>query len=353
MPEPSLSQQNLREMASRWLSPSKVPGRFRVHEDTTDFFRVEYDDVVVLDGATYLIRHNAKEQRFGLEDEVKFWVKRAIDLQDGELKILKLVFYEKFLSHVGDLEFECYRSPRKEARILDLVAGHPGFMQGHAVEDTGGNLIRVLDFINGRPLSKQINGLDLDHETYFYERLPGVLNRFKEAVEAIRFLHENREKHGDIRRDHILVDREDGRYRWIDFDYNYRHRENIYGYDLFGLGNILVFLVGMGDVIVRDLATRNPDALNTLSAEDLNLVFQNRVVNLRKVYPYIPVALNRMLLHFSRGTHVFYEQTSQLVSDLSEVLEAHLPPPETAEEKGETNDEPGEDLQQEHPHCGG
>ena len=43
------------------------------------------------------------------------------------------------------------------------------------------------------------------------------------------------EKHGDIRRDHIIIDRESGNYRWIDFDFNYRHRENIYGYDLFGI----------------------------------------------------------------------------------------------------------------------
>jgi len=335
------SQEDLREMAARWLRPSQVPARFRVHEDTTDFFRVEYDDVVVLDGSPYLVRHNAKEQRFGLDDEVKFWVKRAVDLRTGEPKILKLVFYEKFLSHVGGLEFECYRSPRKEARILDLVAGHPGFMQGHAVADAEGNLIRVLDFIKGRPLSRLITGLDLDHESYFHERLPGVLGRFKEAVEGILFLHENREKHGDIRRDHILVDREDGRYRWIDFDYNYRHRENIYGYDLFGLGNILAFLVGMGDVIVRDLAARDPDALDRLSEDDLNLVFQNRVVNLRKLYPYIPRALNRVLLYFSRGTHVFYEHTSQLVSDLGEVLEAHLPPPRGLDNKGGDHGESG------------
>lgn len=321
------SQKELQEMASRWLSPSQVPRGFRIHGDTTDFFRVEYDDVVVLNEAPYLIRHNAKEQRFGLEDEVKFWVKRAIDLQSGELKILKLVFYETFLSHIGDLEFECYRSPRKEARILELVTGHPSFMHGYAVPDAEGNLIRVLDFIKGRPLSKHITHMEIDHETYFHQRLPLILNRFMESVEAVRFLHDHHEKHGDIRRDHILVDKNDGQYRWIDFDFNYRHRENIYGYDLFGLGNILVFLVGMGDVLVRDLADRNPDALNILAEEDLNLVFRNRVVNLRKIYPYIPEALNRILLHFSRGTHVFYEHTSQLISDLAEVLEAHMPSP--------------------------
>jgi hypothetical protein len=343
MPE-LFSQETLHEMASHWLSPSQVPKRFRIHADTTDFFRVEYDDVVMLKGSPYLIRHNAKEQRFGLEDEIKFWVKRAVDLKSGDLKILKLVFYEKFLAHIGDIEFLCYRSPRKEARILELVAGHRSFMQGHAVTDEKGNLIRVLDFIIGDPLSKSITDIKLGHEAYFYEQLPDVLNRFMSSIEAIRFLHDHGEKHGDIRRDHILVDREDGQYRWIDFDFNYRHRENIYGYDLFGLGNILLFLVGMGDVLVRDLADRNPDAVNALAEEDLNIVFHNRVVNLHKIYPYIPVAMNRVLMHFSRGTNVFYEHTSQLLSDLGEVMEAHFPSPGNQTEQGAEDDESGQGI---------
>ena len=116
-------------MALQWLMPHQVPRTFRVHMDTTDFFRVEYDDVIVLKGKPYLIRHNAKEQRFGFDDEVKFWVKRAIDLKNGNLKIIKLVFYERFMAHIGDIEFECFRSPQKEARILNLVSGHKNFMQ--------------------------------------------------------------------------------------------------------------------------------------------------------------------------------------------------------------------------------
>jgi len=340
MPE-LLSQERLHEMASRWLSPSRVPKRFRIHGDTTDYFRVEYDDVVLLKGSAYLIRHNAKEQRFGLEDEVKFWVKRAIDLESGDLKILKLVFYEKFLTHIGDIEFVCYRSPRKEARILDLVSGNRSFMQGHAVTDAKGNLIRVLDFIRGYRLSTYITEMKLDHEAYYYDRLPSVLNRFMSSIEAICFLHNHGEKHGDIRRDHILVDRDDGRFRWIDFDFNYRHRENIYGYDLFGLGNILSFLVGMGDVLIRDLPDRKAGAVHALTEEDFNIVFHNRVVNLRKIYPYIPVTLNRVLMHFSKGTNVFYEHTSQLLSDMREVIEAHFPSPRNQHPKGVEDDESG------------
>ena len=314
----SVSQDNLRQMASRWMPISKSSHHFRIHTDTTDYFRVEYGDVVLLGGKPYLIRHNAKEGRFGLDDEVKFWVKRAIDLNSGILKIIKLVFYEKFTAHIGGITFECFRSPRKEARILNLVADHKNFMHGYSIEDVKGNLVRILDFIKGKPLSHHVTYMDMDHQTYFYDRFPGILKNFMECIDAIRFLHNHGEKHGDIRRDHILIDRDSGRYRWIDYDFNYRHRENIYGYDLFGLGNILVFLAGMGDVLLPDLRKQSHPALDALWEEDLNIVFNHRVANLKKIYPYIPESLNRVLMHFSKGANWFYENTTQLLDDLRE-----------------------------------
>ena len=310
------SQESLKQMVSQWLPPHQVPQRFRIHTDTTDFFRVEYDDVVILNGRPYLIRHNAKEQRFGLDDESKYWVKRAVDLEDGTLKIVKLVFYEKFTSHIGNIEFECFRSPRKEARILSLVAGHKSFMQGFAVPDEKGNIVRVLDFIKGKTLAAHVGSMDMPHDVYFHEQFPEVLRHFLGCVQAIRFLHENGERHGDIRRDHILIERGSGAYRWIDFDYNYRHRENIYGYDLFGLGNVLAFLVGKGDVLMSGLIKEEHPCLDALDDSDRNIVFKHRVVNLRKVYPYIPETLNRVLMHFSRGANRFYEHTRELLDDL-------------------------------------
>jgi serine/threonine protein kinase len=309
-------------MASNWLPQHRIPRHFRIHRDTSNIFSVEYDDVVILGGKPYLIRHNAKEQRFGLEDEVKFWVKRAVDLKNGNLKIMKLVFYENFMSRIGDIEYECFRSPQKEARILDLVSGHRNFMHGYSIQDENDNLIRILDFIRGKPLFTYVENMGLDHEAYYYEQLPGILDHFYECVQAIRFLHEHGEKHGDIRRDHILIDADKGQYRWIDFDFNYRHRENIYGYDLFGLGNILVFLVGKGDLLLPDLKNQNHPALSTLTEEDLNIVFGNRVVNLKKIYPFIPESLNRVLMHFSKGANWFYENTAQLLEDLREFRNA-------------------------------
>jgi hypothetical protein len=235
--------------------------------------------------------------------------------------LVKLVFYEKFLSSVGGIEFECFRSPRKEARILGLVKAHPNFMHGISAVDEKGNTVRVLEHIVGKSLSNHIGDLHQNHETYFHESLPGILRQYSECLEAIRFLHDHGEKHGDIRRDHILIDKQTERYRWIDFDYNFRHRENIYGYDLFGLGNVLIYIVGQGDVLLHDLKSRDPDLLARLSDVDLNIIFHNRVANLKKIYPYVPDSLNRVLLHFSNGANWFYERVEQLIHDLHPAID--------------------------------
>ncbi len=327
MTSSDFSQASLQELASRWLP--QVPGqRFKVYKDTTDYFRIEYGDIVILDGSPFLIRHNAKEGRFGLDEEEKFWVKRSIDLRSGVTKIIKLVFFEKFIARIGEIEFECFRSPRKEARILNLVKGHPNFMQGYSVQDDHDNIVRILEFIYGVSLAEHISEISrtMTHETYFYEYFPGVLDHFMFCVEGIRLLHDHGEKHGDIRRDHILIDRESKQYRWIDYDYNFRHRENMYGYDLFGLGNVLMYLVGMGDIVYQDLRRLDDPSLARLIDEDVNIVFKNRIANLKKVYSYIPDNLNRILMHFSKGANVFYDHTTQLIDDLREV-QSTLPKP--------------------------
>ena len=311
---PALAQ--IHRMAAPWLPDGARPEDLRIHTDTSDFFALDAGDVVVLGGRPYLVRNSIREGRFGLEDEIKFWVKRSIDLVNGAMRIIKLVFYERFDATIGGITFECFRSPRKEARILELVNAHPHFMHGSSIADEKGNIVRVLETISGPSLAAHVADIEQDHETYFYTTLPGVLENYLRGIEAIRFLHDHGEKHGDIRRDHILIDNETGHYRWIDFDYNYRHRENMYGYDLFGLGNVLIYLVGKGDVLLPDLCSRDPGILSRLSEGDMNIVFRNRLANLQKVFAYIPDSLNRILMHFSRGANWFYEETPQLLQDL-------------------------------------
>lgn len=314
------TEKELRGLIRKWVPADRVPKRVRI-KDTADFFNVDYDDVVVLKGVPYFVRNNEREGRFGLDDEPKFWVKRSINLLTGETKVLKWVFKERFTARIGDLVFECVRSPQKEARILELVRGRSDFMQGRTVRDSGGNPLRILDYIRGRTLSQITVSLGSDHEEFFHGHFPGLLDIYIGLVKAIKFLHDSGEKHGDIRRDHVIRDDATGKYRWIDYDFNYQHGESRFGYDLFGLGNILIFITGRGDVTTHRLLREAPHLLERLTPADVNIIFHNRVANLRKVYPYVPEALNRVLMHFSAGANIYYETTEELLDDLGEARE--------------------------------
>jgi hypothetical protein len=320
-PETHSDIHELKDMIARRAGSERVPDRLRIITDTSDFFRVDYDDVVMLDGRPYFIRNYEREGRFGIDEEPKFWVRRALDLMDGSTKIIKMVFLEKFKASIGEFTFDCVRSPRKEASILDMVRGHPNFMQGFWAKDASGNIIRVIDYIKGKTLADHVLELGKDHEDYFHSYFPSVMDEYIELVKAIKFLHDRGQKHGDIRRDHIIKEKVTGQNRWIDFDFSYMHKENMFGYDLYGLGNVLAYLAGRGDVTIQQLKKDESPVLNRLTSDDMNIVFNNRVVNLKKVYPYMTDALNLILLHFSVGADIFYENTDDFLSDMQEVMD--------------------------------
>ena len=300
------------------------PARYcgAVREDTSDFMSVRHGDVVPLDGLHYLVLKDEVERRFGLEDP-KYWVKRCKVLETGERRILKLVFFERFPVRIGGLEILCHRSPRKESRILDMVRGDPRFMQGHTARDGAGNEVRVLEVVQGRRLDVALHRLEMEHEVYFHERFPGLARHFVGACEALRFLHEAAEKHGDVRRDHLYVEYGTEQWCWIDFDYTFDCRERPFSLDVFGLGNILLHLAGKGDLTRESMAERGlgADALRSVEPGDRLILFPNRVANLQKIYPYVPNKLNRVLLHFSRGTNVFYDTVDELLGELLPALD--------------------------------
>ena len=319
MPEPP--RQTVRQLLERF-QPSVMPRTYgTVFTDTSDFMGISYADVIAVGGLHYLVLGDEAERRFGMEDP-KFWVKRCIELETGTARILKLEFNETFNQTIGALTIPCYRSADKEARILKLVAGDLRFMQGVSHRDERGNLVRVLDRVIGRRLDLVVEDIHADHRTYFHEAFPTVLENFLGSCEAIAHLHRHGEKHGDIRRDHIFVEHGTGAYRWIDFDYAYDSVENPFGLDLFGLGNILLHITGKGVHTVQDLAETGAgrEALSRITDQDRSLFFNNRVMNLRKLFPYVPEALNRVLLHYSAGSEVYYETMPELLADLQPCL---------------------------------
>jgi hypothetical protein len=63
------SPEKQKEMIAACVGPERVPKRVSVYTDTSDFYRIDYDDVVVLGGRPYLVRNNEREGRFGIEEQ--------------------------------------------------------------------------------------------------------------------------------------------------------------------------------------------------------------------------------------------------------------------------------------------
>lgn len=298
--------------------------RCRLWSDTSDFVNIDYGDVIHVDNRYLLVVGYTREGRFGVDEQPKQWVPKVYDLASEERNIVKLVFHETYNIRLGGLQVTCYRSPEKEAQVIELTRGNPAFMQGYATLDEAGNLVRILEIVNGQRLDKEVFKMGNSHLEYFEHFLPDVLRRFLVSVEAIAMLHAHGLKHGDIRRDHIFVDREDGHFVWIDFDYDFYLPERPYAMDLFGLGNVLLFLIGQQNFRLGDIL-KNPEfgekVLARIGEDDLALVARDRIFNLKKIYPYIPDALNDILLYFSAGTEVMYDTVDEFHADLSRAVD--------------------------------
>jgi serine/threonine protein kinase len=285
-----------------------------VWDDTTNYMGIERDHIVNLQGDLFLIRCNEHEGRFGLDDQPKFWVKRALALSTGQTYILKLTIQESFKIHVGAVEVLCVRNAEKEAKVLELVHGDPRFMQGRSAHDSRGNLVRVIDFIPATDLLTYIDSIRLRHEEYCCLKLPAILAKVADSIAALQRLHDAGLCHGDIRNDHILVERETGCYKWIDFDLEQRSAD----FDIWSVGNILHCVVAKGFMTFRDAIRICPQLSGDLSQDDASIFFPNRVMNLRKIYPYLPDKLNDVLLRFSFGARAGYDRISQITGDLAE-----------------------------------
>ncbi|MFN3780818.1 MAG: protein kinase [Candidatus Kapaibacteriota bacterium] len=300
------------------------PARLKIHTDTTDWMRIVRGDIIRLSCGDYLVKGNMREPRFGIDEQPKYWVFSAIDLRDGSEKIVKTVFHEEFYAHIGILRIRCYRNPVKEGEVLRLVQGDYRFMQGFVCNDTMGNAVRVVDFIKGKSFFQYIPLIEKSHEEYFYEDLPSILWKLRESFLAIQYLHENKFCHGDIRNDHIIVESGTGNYRWIDFDL----MQDVSDFDLWSCGNILSYAVAKGlktfDQVLKGSEFSDKVKLS-LTPEDASAFYNYRIMNLKKLYPYIPIKLNNILLHFTIKPIGYYGSVKEFIEDYSEMLEATYP----------------------------
>ena len=138
----SLSAEEIRQRAREFagIVLREAP---RILQDTSNFFAIDRGDVLDLDGTLYVVCGNEFEGRFGIDEQPKYWVKRAISLISGSTHIVKMVFNESLSTSVGGEQFECMRSASKEVQVLEAVGNHPNFMHGKGVVDASGNLVRA------------------------------------------------------------------------------------------------------------------------------------------------------------------------------------------------------------------
>ncbi|GAB4349381.1 MAG: hypothetical protein Kow0099_32430 [Candidatus Abyssubacteria bacterium] len=297
-----------------------VAGEPQIITDTTEFMEIRRGHVLKLDGRLFLVTGNVYEPRFGLSDEPKYWVKKAVDLASGGRLIVKLAHYEEFFIRISRLRIRCYRDPHKESRVLDLVRGNPHFMQGESLFDERGNEVRIAEFIRGKTIFQLLLDMQMSHEEYFHTVFPGILRKLRGCFGAVQFLHDHGLCHGDIRNDHILIERETGSYRWIDFDLS----QDFSDLDIWSIGNVLQFCMGMGMRTFREVfqSEEFPERVKqALNPCDASAFFEHRIMNLQKIFPYIPDCLNDILLHFTVDTTRFYVSVSQIVADIDAALE--------------------------------
>lgn len=297
------------------LSRREVRRRVEIFEDTSEFMSIDAGSVLRLSGNDYLVLGIPREGRFGIDDQPKFWVKSTLDLTSGEKKIIKLVFREMFTSRIGETLFHCARSPEKESAVLRRMRGHPNFMQGRAVRDAAGNEVRIIDFIPGPSLYDYLRKHRMRHEEYYRRMLPEIMPRVIDCFAGISRLHKEGLHHGDIRADHLLVEGRNGAYAWIDFDLEVDNAS----YDVVCLGNVLQQVVGKGRHSLMDIQLQSsdyPDFTETLVSGDMSLMYPHRIMNLRKLYPYISGALNEILMRFSVRAADAYSSVDGLLEDL-------------------------------------
>ncbi len=297
--------------------------RPQIITDTTDWMRIQRGHILRIGGRDFVIEGNRYESRFGIGDQPKYWVFAAVDLENGDKKIIKMVFLEEFHVHIGIFKIRCFRSPEKEGKVLDMVKHDKRFMQGYTAMDERGNRVRIIDFIKGDSLFAYIYTINKSHEQYFHEDLPKLLHQLVGCIEAIQFLHDRGTCHGDIRNDHIIIEAGTGLYRWIDFDLC----QHVSDFDVWSIGNILNYTVGKGInsfKIVTKSDRFSDKVKQSLSADDASAFYEYRVMNLKKLYPYIPESLNNILMHFAIKPHGTYGTVRELVGDFREMLETEF-----------------------------
>ena len=81
----------------------------KVFRDTTPIFVIDHGDIIEVGEKRYIVTGHERERRFGMDDP-KFWVKRVVDEETGERKLIKLSFLETFVASYGEVKVKIGRA---------------------------------------------------------------------------------------------------------------------------------------------------------------------------------------------------------------------------------------------------
>jgi hypothetical protein len=87
---------------------------------------------------------------------------------------------------------------------------------------------------------------------------------------------------------------------------------------------VLQFCAGMGMITFHEVLRSESfteAAKRNLTSDDASAFYEHRIMNLQKLFPYIPDTLNDILLHFAVNTAIFYESVDQVVDDMKKTLQ--------------------------------
>ena len=63
----------------------------------------------------------------------------------------------------------------------------------------------------------------------------------------------------------------------------------------------------------------------SITPEDASAFYEYRIMNLKKLFPYIPPKLDALLRHFTLKPESFYDHISQFVEEYLEMVDTEFP----------------------------
>lgn len=285
------------------LTLSKTAGEFRKIINSA-----KAPDFVLQVGA----RVEIKDKQFNILEWLRTSTYRAEDLESGKSVVLKFQGKGKKCSGY-------------ERDFFAKVPSHDNIVRGYSLVDESGDILIVTEFTEGEKLQDYLSEFGVDHKRYFLESFPEILNNFMGAIRGVEHIVKNG-FYNEFAIYHIWIDKKTGRYILFDFDLpstelsKLQALKDLESSTISNIGGSLCEIVAPLGIYEYEAVHDEEMYFDELGITDADFNEYNLLVDLQKVYPYIPDELNKILLRFGRDASNPYTSISELYSDLESVV---------------------------------